>query len=193
MVALIVAVGWYPEALTAGVPAQSHGNPRLPAWPMGSPTPELDLVATAGGRKSLLDFRGRVVVVFFGYVRCPDVCPAELFKLALVKKKLGSLGHRVAVVFVTLDPQRDSPKVLDAYLAAFGKDFVALTGTSAQIDRAAANFFVQYARVASGDGYSIDHSASTFVFDRRGHLRVIGSMASSIDDLTHDLGVLAAE
>lgn len=146
-----------------------------------------------GRPRVLADYRGRIVVVFFGFVRCPDACPAELFKLALVMKKLGPSAKRVQVLFITLDPERDTPSVLKDYVGAFDPRFVGLTGTPAQIDRAAASFFVQYARVAVGSDYTIDHSTATFVLDGSGRLRLVGALNSSVDDFTHDVIALATE
>ena len=164
---------------------------RLSVWPQRAQSPGFELVDAAGRLRRLSDFRGRIVVLFFGFVHCPDACPAELFKLSLVMKKLGSLSDRVQVLFVTLDPQRDTRAVLKSYVAAFDPRFVGLTGTTSQIDAAAASFFVEYARVASGTDYTIDHSTSTFVLDAAGRLRLVGTVNTAVDDYAHDLAVLA--
>jgi protein SCO1/2 len=113
--------------------------------------------------------------------------------LALVLKKLGVLRERIQVLFITLDPERDTPAVLKSYVSAFDSRIVALTGTTAQIDAAAASFFVQYARVGSGADYTIDHSTSTYVIDAAGRLRLIGGMKTTIGDYAHDLNALAEE
>lgn len=178
---------------SAGDTARPSVEYRLPRWPQPAKSPELRLLDNDGRPRSLADYRGRVVVVFFGFVRCPDVCPAELFKLALVMKKLGPMAQRVQVLFITLDPERDTPSVLKNYVAAFDPRFVGLTGTPAQIDRAASSFFVQYARVASGGDYSIDHSTGIFVFDTAGRLSLLGATDASADDIAHDLTALAAQ
>jgi protein SCO1/2 len=101
----------------------------------------------------LRDYRGRIVVIFFGFLRCPDACPAGLFKLALVMKQFGPIAAQVQVLFVTLDPERDAPPLLKSYAAAFHPGFVGLAGTSAQVDRAASSFNVEYARVPLGKDY----------------------------------------
>ncbi len=166
---------------------------RLTVWPPHAATPDFALVDADGRARTLADYRGQVVVLFFGFVHCPDVCPAELFKLALVMKQLGSAATHVQVLFVTLDPVRDTRKVLKEYVTAFDPRFVGLTGTNAQIDRAAANFYVEYAKVPTGAGYTIDHSTSTFVLDTAGRLRLVGTTGAAVADYAHDLKRLAAE
>jgi protein SCO1/2 len=190
------------EALVQGLGAMSppvsevHDEPsgpyRLAAWPRHAAAPDFRLVDFDGRSRTLADYRGRVVVVFFGFVNCPDACPAELFKLALVMKRLGALRERVQVVFITLDPARDSGARLKTYVSAFDPRFVGLTGTAAQIDRAAARFSVEYAKVGTATDYSIDHSTITFVFDAEGKVRLLGALSTSVDDYTHDLAALAA-
>ena len=166
---------------------------RLALWPQRAESPALRLLDFDGRPRQLADYRGRVLVIFFGFVRCPDACPAELFKLALAMKRLGPVSEHVQVLFVTLDPERDTPQVLKNYVTAFDPRFVGLTGSTADIDRAATSFYVEYARVGKGADYSIDHSTSTFVLDARGRLRLIGTLDTSVDDWVHDLGLVSAE
>jgi protein SCO1 len=166
---------------------------RLAVWPQRAESPALRLLDFDGRPRQLADYRGRVLVIFFGFVRCPDACPAELFKLALAMKRLGPLSEHVQVLFVTLDPERDTPQVLKSYVTAFDPRFVGLTGSSAEIDRAAMSFYVEYARVGRGADYSIDHSTSTFVLDAHGRLRLVGTLDTAVDDWVHDLGLVAAE
>jgi protein SCO1 len=166
---------------------------RLALWPQRAESPALRLLDFDGRPRQLADYRGHVLVIFFGFVRCPDACPAELFKLALAMKRLGPLSEHVQVLFVTLDPERDTPQVLKSYVTAFDPRFVGLTGSSADIDRAAMSFYVEYARVGRGADYSIDHSTSTFVLDSRGRLRLIGTLDATVDDWVHDLSVVATE
>jgi protein SCO1/2 len=163
---------------------------RLPAWPPGAASPDFKLVDFDGKPRTLADYRGRVVVLFFGFVHCPDACPAELLKFSLAMKRMGAASKQVQVVFVTLDPDRDTPVVLKKYVRAFDPRFIALTGTHAQIDQAATSFFVQYAKVSIGDDYTVDHSTGTFVLDSSGRLRLLGTLQTSVNDLVHDLGLL---
>ena len=182
-----------PDAASSMLAAQaaSSAGYRLEVWPQHAGSPDFLLNDSAGRQRTLRDYRGRVVVVFFGYARCPDVCPSELYKLSLALKQLGNLRERIQVLFITLDPQRDTPALLKSYVAAFDPSFEALTGTAALIDKAAASFYVEYARVGDGADYSIDHSTSTFVIDGGGRLRLVGTMKSTAGDFTHDLRELA--
>jgi protein SCO1 len=186
-----------PPPVTNPPPARAAAPPptdfRLAVWPQSAESPALRLFDFDGRARQFADYRGRVLVLFFGFVRCPDACPAELFKLALVMKRLGPLSEHMQVLFVTLDPERDTPKVLKSYVTAFDPRFVGLTGSTADIDRAAMSFYVEYARVRRGADYSIDHSTSTFVLDAHGRLRLVGTLDTTVDDWVHDLGLVAAE
>lgn len=179
------------QASAAPATATASTDFRLPVWPSGAATPTFELIDVHGQTRTLHDYAGKVVIVFFGFTHCPDACPTELFKLAAVMKRLGAAAARVQVLFITLDPERDSPKVLDTYVQAFDARFVGLTGSAAQIDQAARAFFVEYARVPQGADYVIDHSTRIAVIDRAGQLRLIGPSETRIDDLTHDIGILA--
>jgi protein SCO1/2 len=141
----------------------------------------------------MASFAGEVVVVYFGFLSCPDLCPATLLKLSRAMKELGPTRRPVAVLFVTLDPEHDSPQALKAYVRAFDPRFIALTGSSAAVNRAAAAFFVQHARIANAGRETIDHSTGLFLLDTRGQLRAVGSTQSKIEDLVHDLRLLTAQ
>jgi protein SCO1/2 len=182
-----------PPPVTNAPAAPPPADFRLAVWPQRAESPGLRLFDFDGRPRRLADYRGRVLVIFFGFVRCPDACPAELFKLALAMKRLGPLSERMQVLFVTLDPERDTPQVLKSYVTAFDPRFVGLTGSTAEIDRAAMSFYVEYARVGRGADYSIDHSTSTFVLDAHGRLRLVGTLDTTVDDLVHDLAAVAAE
>jgi protein SCO1/2 len=161
---------------------------RLDVLPPGSASSDFHLIDFDGHPRSLADYRGQVVVIFFGYVHCPDACPAELFKLAQVMKRLGPASAHVQVLLITLDPQRDTLPILKGYVTYFDPRFVGLSGTEAQIDEAAASFYVAHANVpVDGDYSAIDHSTATYVLDALGRRRLIGSMSTSIDDFAHDI------
>lgn len=164
---------------------------RLSTLPPGPELSDFHLLDYDGRPRTLADYRGRVLVVFFGYVHCPDACPTELFKLAQVMKRLGSPSDRVQVLFITLDPERDTPEILKSYVAAFNPRFIGLTGTVAQIDKVAAAFHVVHQKVPVGNDYAIDHSAGTYIFDARGNLRLLGDLGTSIDDFAHDLRIIS--
>jgi protein SCO1/2 len=184
--AMLASLSW---AASPAPPVQPN---RLAVWPQGAGSPAFELVDTQGVPRTLRDYRGRVVVIFFGFLHCPDACPAGLFKLALVMKQLGQVAAHVQVLFITLDPDRDTPLSLKSYVSAFDPRFVGLTGTSVQVDQAASGFNVQYARVPLGDDYTIDHSTGMYVFDGAGRLRLIGATHSLVADFVHDITSLAA-
>ena len=194
--ALLVGVSWAGPLAQPVKPAQ-RAQPLQPnslgLWPQGADSPGFELLDTEGVPRTLGDYRGRIVVIFFGFMHCPDACPAGLFKLAQVMKQLGQSAAQVQVLFITLDPERDTPPSLKRYVSAFDPRFVGLTGTSAQVDQAASRFNVQYARVSLGKDYTIDHSTGIFVFDGAGRLRLVGAANSPVADFVHDIAALAAE
>ena len=155
----------------------------------------LSLPDADGRVRSLDEWRGKVVVVFFGYTQCPDVCPTTLAELATVKRSLGADGERVVGVLVTVDPERDTPSILRAYVGSFGPDFVALRGDAAQTQAAATAFKVFYAKVpgATPDTYTMDHTAGEYVFDPKGRIRLFTRYGTGPDALLHDLKLLLAE
>lgn len=154
----------------------------------------LNLTDAEGRRRSLADFKGKVVVVFFGYTQCPDVCPGTMAELAQVKQSLGADGERVQGVFVSVDPARDTPEVLQAYMASFDPSFVALRGTPEETAAVAKEFKVFYAKVpgkAEGS-YTMDHTAGSYVFDAAGKVRLFVRYGSGADALASDLRALIA-
>ncbi|HWW78287.1 MAG TPA: SCO family protein [Steroidobacteraceae bacterium] len=185
--ALLAGVSWAAPPVPS---SQPHG---LMVWPQGAGSPAFELVDAEGVPRTLRDYRGQVVVIFFGFLHCPDACPAGLFKLARVMKQLGQVAAHVQVLFITLDPERDTPASLKSYVSAFDPRFIGLTGTSAQIDQAASGFNVQYARVPLGNDYTIDHSTAIFLFDGAGRLRRIGATNSPVADFVHDITELVAK
>ena len=154
----------------------------------------LSLPDASGQMRTLADFKGKVVVVFFGYTQCPDVCPTTMAELAQVKKTLGKDGERVQGIFVTVDPQRDTPEVLKSYLASFDPSFVALRGTPEQTQAVAKEFKVYFAKVpGTTDGsYTVDHTAGSYVLDGNGKIRVFERNGSGAPALTADLKALLA-
>jgi len=152
----------------------------------------LALVDHAGQSRTLADYAGKVVVVFFGFTQCPDVCPTSLAELAQVMRELGGdAAQDVQVLMVTVDPERDTPDALRQYVTAFDPRFVGLTGTPEQIRQAAASFKVFYAKVPREDGdYSMDHSAAFFLLDRQGESRVLTHASAGAAALVHDLRLL---
>ncbi len=155
----------------------------------------LSLTDQFGQPRTLADFKGKVTLVFFGFTQCPDVCPGTLSELAQIKAKLGADGKRVQGVFVTLDPERDTPELLKAYVAAFDPSFIALRGTLEQTAQAAKEFKVFYAKAPgkTPGSYSIDHTAGSYVFDAKGKVRLFERYGSGPDALAADLKALLAE
>lgn len=127
-----------------------------------------------GKVRTLADFKGKLVAVFFGYTQCPDACPTTMVELAEAKKLLGAQGDKLQVVFITVDPQRDTPEILKAYMANFDPTFIALRPDEQQLAQVAKDFKVYYKKADGGDAknYTMDHTASTYVFDTQGRLRL---------------------
>jgi protein SCO1/2 len=157
--------------------------------PMGG---ELRLTDHNGKPRSLADFRGKVVLVNFGYTQCPDVCPTTLADLASAMKKLGPEATQVQVLFVTVDPKRDKPELLREYLPAFDKSFLGLYG-DADATKKVENDFKIYAAERPGktpDTYTVDHAAQTFVFDKQGKLRLVMGYGMAPEAIASDVRVL---
>lgn len=144
-----------------------------------------------GVARTLPDFRGKVVAMFFGFTHCPDVCPTTLAELAAVMSELSAQAAEVQVLFVTLDPARDTPALLRQYVSAFHPAFLGLHGDAEAIARTAGEFKVFYQKQpAAGGGYSLDHTAGTYLFDREGRLRVFAPPGAQSAALLHDLRLL---
>jgi protein SCO1/2 len=156
---------------------------------------KLELPDADGKPRTLAEWKGKVVVVFFGFTHCPDVCPGTLAEIAGIKQALGVDGARIQTVFVTVDPERDTPALLKAYVGNFGADFVALRGTPEQTQATARHFKVFYAKVPgkSEGSYSIDHTAGSYVFDTQGRVRLFTRYGMGAEALQSDLKRLLAE
>jgi protein SCO1/2 len=147
------------------------------------------LVDHTGKPRTLADFKGKVALVFFGYTQCPDVCPTTMAEMAEVMQKLGSQADQVQVLFITLDPERDTQQLLAQYVPAFDKRFIGLRGTLEQTKQTAKEFKVFYAKVPGEDpkNYTIDHMAGTYVYDRDGKLRLYIKRDQNADSIVHDI------
>ncbi len=156
---------------------------------------DLPLTDHNGQPRHLRDFAGKVVVVFFGYTQCPDVCPTSMSELAEVKRALGDQGGKLQGIFVTVDPERDTPEVLKAYMANFDPSFLALTGTPEQLAAVAKDFKIYYKRVEgqTPTSYTMDHSAGSYVYDTAGRLRVYHRYGSGAQALASDVRALLQE
>jgi protein SCO1/2 len=145
-----------------------------------------------GKLRTLADFRGKAVVVFFGYTQCPDVCPTTMVEMAQAMKALGPDADKVQVVFVTLDPERDTAEVLRQYVPAFDSRFLGLRGDAAQTQRVAQEFKVYYQKVPgkTPGSYTMDHTAGTYVFDPQGRVRLFIRYGQPVEPVVHDLKLL---
>ncbi len=152
----------------------------------------LELTDHTGKPRRLEDFRGKAVVLFFGFTHCPDVCPTTLADAAQAMRKLGPEADRVQVLFVTVDPERDTSKVLAAYVTAFDPRFLGLSGDLEATRRAAKEFKVYFEKRPgkTPEDYSIDHSAQSYVIDPQGRLRLFVRNDRLAEDLADDLRVL---
>jgi protein SCO1/2 len=150
---------------------------------------DFNLTGQDGKPRSLADFRGKVVVLFFGYTQCPDVCPTTLTELAEVMQRLGPDAKKVQVLFATIDPERDTAELLASYVPAFDPSFVGLYGDAAATARTAKEFKVVYQKQpgATPSTYTMDHSAGTFVFDPQGRLRLYVGYGQGPEVFTHDV------
>ena len=181
--------------VVAALLAGCDGGPKfLSADITGAPYGKaLELADTQGRARHLEDFRGKVLVLFFGFTRCPDVCPTTLAELAAAVKTLGADTERVQVLFITLDPERDTGQVLNEYVHAFDPRFVALRGDEAATQRVAQDFKIYYEKRKQGDTYTIDHSAQLYVVDAQGRLRLLVRHNRIGQDLAPDLKALLRE
>jgi protein SCO1/2 len=152
---------------------------------------ELALTDHNGRPRTLVDFKGKVVVLFFGFIHCPDVCPTTLAELARVARELGPEASKMQVLFVTVDPERDTPDVLKQYVPSFYPDFLGLYGDAAATARVAKEFKIFYQKQPqSGGGYTMDHSAGTYVLDQQGRLRLFAQYGAGAPALLHDIRIL---
>ena len=155
----------------------------------------LELPDADGKPRTLAEFKGRIVVVFFGYTQCPDVCPTTLAELSEVRRALGTEGEKLQGIFVTVDPERDTPPVLKAYVDNFNAGFLGLRGSADQTKQVARDFKVFYAKVPgkTETSYTIDHTAGAYVYDTQGRIRLFSRHGSGAKALEEDVRALLAE
>ena len=145
-----------------------------------------------GQLRTLKDFAGKVVVVFFGFTQCPDVCPTSMAELAQVKQQLGADGDKLQGIFITVDPERDTAEMLKAYMGNFDPTFLALRPTLEQLPQVAKDFKIYYKKVdgKTPGSYTMDHSAGSYVFDEKGRIRLYNRYGSGADALASDIRLL---
>ncbi|GAB0078834.1 SCO family protein [Pseudomonas cannabina] len=142
---------------------------------------------TNGDLRMLSSYRGMIPLVFFGFTQCPAICPTALARAVQIKKLMGKDGDRLQIIFITLDPERDTPAVLNAYVKTFDPSFVALYGTLEETAATAKEFGVFYEKIPSGSTYTLSHSATSYVYDIRGTLRLGLSHSLSAQECAEDL------
>jgi protein SCO1 len=149
------------------------------------------LVGMDGKTYTPASFQGKVTLVFFGFAQCPDVCPTALAELTEVMKLLGDRASQVQILMISVDPERDTPDVLRAYISGFDSRFLGLTGSAEQIKSAAGSFRAYYAKVAGAKGsYSMDHSSSFYLLDKKGDARVLLNSTVGAAAVAHDIEAL---
>ena len=148
-----------------------------------------------GQHRTLADFKGKVVILFFGYIQCPDICSNTLSELAAVMQRLGAKADGVQVLFVTLDPERDTPSIMSKFVSSFNPKFLGLYASPAQIAETAKEFklFYQKQPGKSKQNYTLDHSSGTYIYDASGKLRLYASYELGVDALVADIQLLLME
>lgn len=147
-----------------------------------------------GNTRTLADFQGQVVMLYFGFVQCPDVCPTALARAAQVAQTLGpDKARQLQIIFVTVDPERDTPQLLREYMTAFDPHFLALYGNAEQTQATAQAFRVYYKKIPTGSGYTMDHSTQSYLFDRQGRVRVVLKHTQTAEEYAADIRTLMAE
>jgi protein SCO1/2 len=156
--------------------------------------PDLDFRLTDDHGKAVTgaDYHGKVLVLYFGYTHCPDVCPLTMAHLHVVMQRLGSLADGARILFVSVDPTRDTPEVMHAYVNAFDPRAVGLTGSAREIEALSKRYRTAFTREpGTADGnYEVSHGSAIYIFDRDGHARVLATPSASQDDIVHDLHLL---
>jgi protein SCO1/2 len=183
----VLAVAWLAAACAPERPAFRSSDVTGTAYGR-----DFALTDHTGKPRTLADFRGKVVVLFFGYTHCPDVCPTTLSELVEAKKRLGPDGDKVQVLFVTVDPERDTRELLAQYVPAFDPSFLGLYGNAEALSRTAKEFRIFYQKQPgrTPDAYTMDHSAGTFVFDPEGRLRLYVGYGQGAEVFAHDIALL---
>jgi protein SCO1/2 len=152
--------------------------------------PDFSIRGSDGGELKLSRYRGKVILLSFGYTSCTAVCPVTLAVLAQAHKKLGALGGDLQVVYVTVDPERDNVERMRNYLTAFDPSFVGGTGTAAQLAAVRQNYGISAAKIPTADGYMMSHTSYVYLIDRNGYLCALMPFGHLADDYVHDVSVL---
>jgi len=186
---LLIGCGWVMFAALGGCSPQA---PRFHAQDVTGADygRGFSLPDTEGRIRTLADFRGEVLGLFFGFIQCPDVCPTALSRAVAVKEQLGAQGARFRIAFVTVDPERDTPSVVRSYLNAFDPSFVGLIPPDQETLAQVAKEYRVYRKVPTGSSYTMDHTATTFVYDPQGRLRLAVPHALGANEFAADVALL---
>jgi protein SCO1 len=181
--------------LVATVAAGAANAPALKAGVFDPPreAPDFSLQSSAGGTLALREYRGKVVILGFGFTSCPDVCPVTLATLAQARRKLGPDAADVQVLYVTVDPERDGPERMKEYLNAFDPTFIGGSGPAEKLAAVRKDYGILAEKKIKGTSYLVAHSSYTYLIDRRGRLRALMQYGRGPDDYVHDLKILLAE
>jgi protein SCO1/2 len=186
--ALIACVGF-----ASANAAQSAPDLKAGVFDPPRAAPEFTLQGSNGKALKLSDFRGKVVILGFGFTSCPDVCPTTLGVLGQAHKRLGAQGQDVQVLYITVDPERDTPERMHAYLQAFDASFIGGTGAADQLAAVRKEYGIQANRKQYGENYTFGHSSFIYLIDRKGLLRALMPYGHSPDDYVHDAKLLLAQ
>ena len=185
LIAVTLALGLGAGLAGCGDPVETFKGSEISGTHLGQ---GWQLTSADGKPYTLASFADKAVLVFFGYTQCPDVCPTTLAELSQVMKLLGDKADRLQVVMITVDPERDTPEVLKAYVTSFDPRFLGLSGTPEQIKRAASSFKAYYAKAAAANGgYAMDHTASFYLIDPKGESRVLLNNNAGAEAIAHDV------
>lgn len=153
---------------------------------------DLDMLDTSGNRKTLADFKGKVSLIFFGYTQCPDVCPTAMAQAAQAIEILGDKAKDVEVIMISVDPERDTPEILDAYVHIFNPNFIALTGDAKRLEKTARSFKAFYTKepTANPEHYAINHTSAFYLMDKNGDSRALLGPTLTPEEMAHDIELL---
>jgi protein SCO1 len=185
----LIACAWFASTSAA----ESAADLKAGVFDPPRAAPEFTLQGSNGKALKLTDFRGKVVILGFGFTSCPDVCPTTLGVLGQAHKKLGAQGQDVQVLYITVDPERDTPERMHAYLRAFDASFIGGTGSTDQLAAIRKEYGIQANRKQYGENYTFGHSSFIYLIDRKGLLRALMPYGHSPDDYVHDAKLLLAQ